>query len=265
MIDLHTHILPGVDDGSRSLDESLKMAKAAERDGVETIVATPHLFRHSFVQTDLSLLREKWVGLASAVVKQGIQVEILLGAEVHFVHDFYDELKRNYQYLVLNKGSYVIVEFPSHHIFSGVRELFFKLISQGTNLIVAHPERNSHFMHQPDLFYELIKLGAYAQANSGSFSGLYGREVKETATRFLECNLYHFLASDSHGKYERETRLSRAYHKVKEKAGEDQAAALVIDNPEAALKGKNLPFWREPLNPVKKKRALLFRIPLSFK
>ncbi len=261
MIDIHCHILPGIDDGASDVEESLKMARFAQEDGVKTIIATPHVFRPPFVQKNLSVIQEKWIEFSVLLKSNNIQVELLLGSEVHFVHNLTEVLKINYPYFGLNRGSYLIIEFPSNHVFSGVKQLFFELTSMGLNLIIAHPERNSIFMHDPELLYDLIKMGVYTQANSGSFSSFYGSRTKEAAYRFLEWNFYHFLASDSHGKHKRSTSLSRAYRKVSELVGDEEATALVEHNPEAVIKDKDIPFFKDPINPKKKKKTFFIKIP----
>ncbi len=261
MIDIHCHILPGIDDGASDVEESLKMARFAEQDGVKTIIATPHVFRPPFIHDDLFLIRDKWSEFSPILKTNNIQVDLLLGSEVHFVHNLIDVMKSNYPYIGLNRGSYMIVEFPSNHVFSGVKNLFFELVSRGLNLIIAHPERNSVFVRDPILLYDLIKMGVYAQANSGSFSAFYGTSVQEAVYQFLEWNFYHFLASDSHGKHNRATRLSKAFRKVQGKVGEEEALALVEHNPKAVVDDREIPFFKDPINPTKKKKTFFVKIP----
>jgi len=261
MIDIHCHILPGIDDGASDEEESLKMARFAEQDGVKTIIATPHVFRPPFIQKNLSVIQEKWSELSSKLKSYNIHVELLLGSEVHFVHNLIDVLKIKYPYFELNRGSYMIVEFPSNHVFSGVKQLFFELTSRGLNLIIAHPERNSVFIRDPALLYDLIKMGVYTQANSGSFSSFYGSRTQEAAYQFLEWDFYHFLASDSHGKHNKSTRLSRGVRKISEIIGAEEATALVEDNPRAVINNREIPFFKDPFNPTKKKKTFFIKIP----
>ncbi len=227
MIDLHSHILPGLDDGARSTEESLEMARIAERDGVEKIVATPHLFRGNFIHEDLSIIENKRSELSQALKENNIRVEILAGAEVHISHNLIDEIRKNRENLVLSQSSYMFVEFPSDLIFSGAKNLFFELMSEGIIPIIAHPERNSVFIHNPSLLYELIQMGGLSQANSGSFSGLYGRRVEEAVLHFLELNFIHFIASDSHNAHSVVSRLSEAMKRARMIVGEEKARALV--------------------------------------
>jgi protein-tyrosine phosphatase len=256
MIDLHCHILPDLDDGARSLDEAVEMAKIAERDGIERIAATPHLFRDNFVYEDLGIIEERRKELTEILKLNKIQVELLPGAEVHISHNLIGEIRKNRSYLVLNQSSYMFVEFPAEHVFFGVKELFFELMSEGITPIIAHPERNSVFASRPAFLYELIQMGALAQANSGSFSGVYGREVEEAVFRFLEFNLIHFIGSDGHNTGSLAPRLSEAVKKTEITLGKERSRALVQDNPQAVIENREIPFFAEPINPEEKKLKL---------
>ncbi len=264
MIDLHSHILPGVDDGARSMEESLEMARIAERDGVEKIVATPHLFRGNFIHEDLSIIENKRSELSQALKENNVRVEILAGAEVHISHNLIDEIRKNRENLVLSQSSYMFVEFPSDLVFSGAKNLFFELMSEGINPIIAHPERNSLFIHNPSLLYELILMGGLSQANSGSFSGLYGSRVEEAVLHFLELNLIHFIASDSHNTHSLVSRLSEAMKRAQMIVGEEKASALVKDNPQAVLDDKDIPYLPDPINPKEKEKSFKIKIPKIF-
>ena len=256
MIDLHCHILPDLDDGAQSLKEAVEMARIAENEGIEKIVATPHLFRDNFVHEDLSIIKERHRKLSKALKAENIHVEILSGAEVHISHNLIEEIRKNRSYLVLNKSSYMAVEFPSDHVFSGVKELFFELMSEGIIPIIAHPERNSVFARNSGFLYELIQKGALAQANSGSFSGVYGREVEEAVFCFLELNLIHFIGSDGHNKRSLAPRLSEAVKRAEITLGKERSRALVLDNPRAVIENREIPFLADPINPEEKKLRL---------
>ncbi len=155
----------------------------------------------------------------------------------------------------------MFVEFPSEHVFRGVKELFFELMSEGITPIIAHPERNSVFARNPSFLFELVQMGALAQANSGSFSGIYGREAEEVVFRFLELNLIHFIASDGHNTRSLAPRLSEALKKAEMVIGEEQARALVKENPEAVLEDREIPYLPEVINPEEKGKKLRVKIP----
>lgn len=261
MIDLHCHILPGIDDGANSLEEAVEMARIAEEDGIQKIVATPHLFRGIFVHQDLGIIEERREELREALEANNIHVEILSGAEVHIAHNLMDEIRRNRNSLVINRRSYMFVEFPSQHVFSGVKELFFELMSEGITPIIAHPERNSVFVRNPSFLYELIQTGSLAQANSGSLSGIYGKEAEQAVFRFLEMNLIHFIASDGHNKSALAPRIFNARKKAESVIGTEGSTALVEDNPGAVLEDKEIPYLPEAEDPSKKAKSLRLRFP----
>ncbi len=265
MIDLHCHILHGLDDGAKSLDEAAEMAKTAAMDGIKKIVATPHLFRGDFTPQNLSIIEKKLDELRNVLQKRSIPVEIIKGAEVHISHNLIDEIRKNRNYLVLNSGSYMILEFPAGHVFSGVKELLFEMQSEGIRPIIAHPERNYVFMRSPDLLYGLVGAGALAQANSGSFTGLYGKRVEETAFCFLELNLTHFIASDAHNPRSSSMWLSQAIYNVKERMGNGAAYAFVDANPNAVLENKELVHLQDPVDPRKNEKSFKIKIPRLFR
>jgi protein-tyrosine phosphatase len=260
MIDLHCHILPGVDDGAKSLEEAVEMAQIAEDEGIERIVATPHLFRENFLNEDLGIIEEKRKELSGALEASNIHLELLSGAEVHIAHNLMEEIRKNRNYLVINRSSYMFVEFPSRHVFSGVKELFFELMSEGIIPIIAHPERNSVFVRNPSFLYELIQMGSLAQANSGSLSGIYGREAEQAVCRFLEMNLIHFIGSDGHNTDALAPRLLEARERVERIIGEEGAVALVKENPGAVLEDRGIPYQPEAVDPSKKERRLPLKI-----
>jgi len=257
MIDLHSHILPGLDDGARSLQESLDIARIAEKDGIKRMVATPHLFRGEFIHEDLGIIQRKRDKLSQALNENNIPIEILTGAEVHISHNLIQQISQNRQHLTLNKSSYMF--------FYGVKNLFFELMSEGIIPIIAHPERNSVFVSTPSLLYELIQMGALSQANSGSFSGLYGKTAEDAVHHFLELNLIHFIASDCHNTRSIVPRLSEAVERAMTIIGGEKARALVKDNPRAVLDDEQIPYLDDPINPEEKAKSFKINIPGIFK
>jgi protein-tyrosine phosphatase len=261
MIDLHCHILPGLDDGAKTLEESVEMARIARDDGITTSVATPHLFRGGNTVEKLNGAGEKLEELRRALKAANIEVNLLAGAEVHISHNLIGEIRNNRKSMVLNGSSYMFVEFPSEHIYPGVKNLFFDLMSEGINPIIAHPERNSVFAQNPGLLFDLVGMGALAQANSGSFTGLYGRQAAEVVVRFLEWNLIHFIASDAHGPKSIPPGLSEAVARAESLVGKERAKAFVEDNPRAVLEDREIPVLLSPVNPKDKRKSFSIKLP----
>lgn len=265
MIDLHCHILPGLDDGANSLDEAVEMARMAEDDGIRKIVATPHLFRGEFTPNDLGLIEEKKQELVKALKKMNINIEVFTGAEVHISHNLIGEIRKNRKFLVINQSSYMFVEFPSEHVFSGVKDLFFNLMSEGITPVITHPERNSIFIRNSSMLYELVQMGSFCQANSGSFTGLYGLNSQKAVHRFLELGLIHFISSDCHNTRSIIPKLSEAVIRASGIVGEVNATALVEENPQAVLDNQEIPYFPAPVSPGEREKSLKIKIPSLFR
>jgi protein-tyrosine phosphatase len=159
----------------------------------------------------------------------------------------------------------MFIEFPSDHIYSGIKELIFELTSEGIIPIIAHPERNSVFIRNMELLYDLIQLGSLSQANSGSFNHRYGTQVEEAAFRLLEMNLIHFVGSDAHNPRTSAPRLMDAVKKIEVIIGEEKARALVVENPQAVLSDLEIPYFPEPVDPREREKKLRIKIPRIFR
>ena len=265
MIDLHCHILPGLDDGAVDMAESVEMARIAREDGIRTIVATPHVFRDGSDPKVLTLIAGKRDELAGALATAGIDLKIACGAEVYFSHEFLEEVRKNRKRIVVNGSAYLFVEFPSDHVYAGARDIFFNLLNEGIIPIVAHPERNTSFQKEPALLFELVRMGALTQANSRSFLGGYGSRVRETAESFLRLNLVQIIASDGHSPRTRAPRMRAAVAEVAKIVGERAAAAMVTANPEAVINDGEPPHRPDPIDPSTLKKTLKISVPSLFK
>lgn len=261
MIDLHCHILPGLDDGARDLDQAVEMARIAHEDGIEIIVGTPHLFNGSFAYDDLGVFEEKRELLERALTAGDVPLKVLSGAEVHITHDLVASVRRHRERLVLAGGSYIFIEFPHDHVFQGVKDLFFELMSERVTPIIAHPERNMAFARFPKQLYDLVEMGALAQVNGGSLLGHYGPDSEAAALRFLELGLVHFLSSDGHNIHSKPPRLAAAAERAAVVVGRDKASALVRDNPRAVIEDREIPFHPDPVQPEGKERTLKMKFP----
>jgi protein-tyrosine phosphatase len=265
MIDLHCHILPGLDDGAADMDEAVEMARIARADGVRTIVATPHVFRDGSDPAVLGRIAAKRDELAKALAGAGVDVKIVCGAEVYFSHEFLEEVRRKRKRIVINGSAYLFVEFPPEHVYASARDIFFDLMSDAVIPIIAHPERNTDFQKDPGRLYELVRMGALAQANSRSFLGGYGTRVRETVESFLRLSLVHIIASDAHSPRTRAPRLKAAVAEAAKIVGESAAAAMAGANPEAVI-GDGEPPWRpDPVDPASRKKSVRLSVPRFLK
>ncbi|MFC2141375.1 tyrosine-protein phosphatase [Acidobacteriota bacterium] len=264
MIDIHCHILPEMDDGAQNMKHAVAMAQLAAADETKTIIATPHLFKGSFDLQGFDMINEKCKELNKALSTANINLNVLPGAEVHISHNLSQEIQNHYEYMVLNRSSYMLLEFPSAHVFPGAQNLFFDLMGANIRPIIAHPERNSVFINKPQLLYELLRLGGLAQANSGSFAGLYGRTVQSTANLFLDWNFYNFVGSDGHNTSTIPPQLSATKRYVAKRKGERFADALFELNPRAILRNNDLPYRPDPTNPQEAQRSFKIKLPGLF-
>jgi protein-tyrosine phosphatase len=261
MIDLHCHILPGLDDGAKDLAHAVAMARIARDDGITHIAGTPHLFKGSFDFPDLGVFAEARDRLSGALREEGVDITILAGAEVHITHGLVGEVRARRKSLTLAGSAYLIVEFPHDHVYSGAKDLFFELMSEGVIPIIAHPERNTMFAQFPKLLFELVDLGALAQANAGSLLDAHGLEAGTAVRRFLELSLVHFIASDGHNTHSKAPRLAAAAAAAAAIVGDAIAAALVTDNPRAVIEDRDIPYHPDPVDPGGKDKKLKLRIP----
>jgi protein-tyrosine phosphatase len=246
MIDIHSHILAGFDDGASSLEESIEMCRIAKADGIETIVATPHILKGNYRNEDPQLILEK---IEELKAKSPDGIEILPGSDVHFQHDIIHRLIDQRSIISINNKCYLLIEFPFNLIPVGTKEVFRQLLSNGYKPIITHPERNLEFIQSPKLLFELIQEGALAQITAMSIIGEFGSITKKASHHFLKHNLVHVIASDAHDASWRTPTLKEAVTAAAEIIGPEKAKAMVEDNPRSILKGEELPFFEEPIFP----------------
>ncbi len=265
MIDIHSHILPGVDDGAKDMATALEMARMAVDDGIKKMIATPHLFRGSDSASGFEEIEKARKEFTEVLKENDIPLELLVGAEVHISHNLIDEIRDHRRFLVLNQSRYMFIEFPSEHVFSGAKDLVFELMTEGIIPIIAHPERNSVFRRNPNFLYELLEMGVLSQVNQGSFNGIYGTHVQEAVFRFLELGYVHFLATDCHNTWIIPPRLSEALKKAAGVIGEDSAKKLVEDNPLCVVEDKEVSYTPEPKKAEAKRKTFKIKLPSFMK
>ena len=220
MIDIHCHILPGVDDGAPDTETSIAMARIAANDGIHTIIATPHL-------TDAAYPREKLIEAVSqlntALQQQSIPITILFGAEVqaHIALSVADRF-------CLADSFCLLVEFPHSYLPTDARELISALTTRSITPIIAHPERNSQIGRDPWLLAPLLEMGTKIQITAESLTGNLGMTAKNCAEYLLRSGHVHYLATDSHAPRFREPILSKAVKQAARIIGEEQAKKLVM-------------------------------------
>lgn len=237
MIDIHSHILPGIDDGAQTIEDSIKMAKAAVNEGITTIIATPHHKNNQFTNLKSSILTK--VNDLNTVLKQeNIPLTVLPGQEVRIygevLEDYYKE-----EILTLNHTKYLFIEFPSSSVPRYAERLLYELQTEGIIPIIVHPERNKELQEKPDLLYQFVKNGALTQVTASSVAGYFGKNVKKFSEQLIEHNLTHFVASDAHNVHNRGFKMVEALDTIEENFGVDYIY-LFKENAELLLEDKNI-------------------------
>jgi protein-tyrosine phosphatase len=238
VIDIHSHILPDIDDGARTMEEAVEMARIAREDGIEFMVSTPHMFNGLSGNPEPSEVIERVAALNEAINDPN-GLKILPGNEVHVSHDI-AEHARNNRVTKINRRNYMLVEFPQLTVPIGADELFYKLLLQGVRPILVHPERNAQIQSSPSIVGRYVERGVYIQVTAMSVTGEFGPSAKATADTLLRHNCVHFLATDTHRTKSRPPILSRGREAAALVIGAVRAQALVQDNPRAVINGEPL-------------------------
>jgi len=236
MIDLHIHILPDMDDGSRNTEESLDMARSAVAGGINAIVATPHVMAGVYNNTREKIL-DAVQALRSLLQAHNIPLEVYPGAEYMLDPEIPQWLKEGQALTLYDGGKYLLVEFPTADIPLFANQTLFELALQGVTPVIAHPERNGIFIEDPDKLLPFIERGVLCQGTAGSLTGLFGSRVQQVAVDYLLDGCYHFISSDAHGTGSRFPDLSEAC-RVAEGYSAGLGELLTMDNPERLLQGR---------------------------
>lgn len=251
MIDIHCHILHGVDDGPKTLEESLNMARVAIKDGITTIVATPH-HKNNQYDNPKSTIMQKVEELNVALMQEGIPLNILPGQEVRIYGEILDDYYKK-DVLTINQTKYLFIEFPSSTVPRYAERLLYELQTEGIIPIIVHPERNKELQEKTDLLYQFVKNGALTQVTAASILGYFGKNVKRFSEQLIECNLTHFIASDAHNTDNRTFKVNDANEQIRKKFGED-FTFLFRENSELLLSDNYI--IKEIPQKIKRKRVL---------
>ncbi len=246
MIDLHCHILPGVDDGPASQDESLAMARIAVEDGIHAVVATPHTL-NGIYSNPLREVISKVATLQKSLSENHIDLLLYVGADVHLCPHLVDRITSGDAPTINDTGNFILLELPSQTIpKKGVKDEIFALKLNGITPIITHPERNAIIQHDPEILYEFISMGALSQVTAMSLTGDFGMRVKHSTEILLKYRLAHIIASDAHSSDNRPPVLSRAVENAAEILGNnEEAERMVTEVPSAIVSGK-MPDIPEP-------------------
>ena len=246
MIDLHCHILPGIDDGAESLDESLAMARSAVEDGIHAIVATPHTLNGIYTNPVKKVI-SRVADLKKIFSENHIDLRLYTGADVHLCPQMLDLIKSGDAGTIDNAGKFILLELPPQAIPQGLKDEIFSLKLNAITPIITHPERNPAIQQDIGILHELVRIGALCQITSTSITGDFGSPVLLCSEKLLKHRLVHVIASDAHSADRRPPVLSRAVEAAAEILGSyDEAMKMVTDIPASILLG-DMPDIPEPV------------------
>lgn len=252
MIDIHSHILPGIDDGAQTVEDSIAMARMAVQEGIQKMIATPHHKNGKYENRKIDIISQV-VELNEILIKEGIPLEILPGQETRI----YGEVLKDYKYneiLTLNDGGkYLFMELPSGNVPRYTEQLLMDIQFERLTPIIVHPERNQELIQNPELLYNFVKNGALTQVTAGSVSGAFGKTIQKFAIQLVESNLTHFISSDAHNITSRSFKMNEAFDVVEKKFGVDWID-LFLDNAELLAQGKVI--YKEIPEKIKQKKIL---------
>jgi protein-tyrosine phosphatase len=237
MIDIHSHILPGIDDGVKTEDEAVEFARMAEHDGVELIVATPHC-KDGFYPNDRAKVLDEVQRLRTRLKAEGVALRLEPGAEVHICPDLVERIADGRAPTLMDNGRTLLLELSLTQYPVELENLVFELKLADLEVVFAHPERIRYFQDDVRRYEAVIHQGATGQITTGSVLGVFGRQTAEFSEELMTKGLVHVLASDAHNVRGRPPVLLEAVEACAEWVGEARALAMVHDAPRALLEGR---------------------------
>ena len=232
MIDFHSHILPQIDDGSKSYNETIEMLEEAKNAGFEKIISTSH-----YIEKYYEINEEQRLQLLKNINFQDIK--LYLGSEIYVTNEIVQLLKDK-KASTINNSRYVLYELPMHSKNINDKEIIYRLVENGYVPIIAHPERYSYVQEAPEYVEELAEMGALFQSNYGSIIGMYGEKAKKTVKKLLKQNLIHFLGSDVHRPEQIYPKISKILKKLNKIVSQEKLEELTTLNAQKVLNDEEI-------------------------
>jgi protein-tyrosine phosphatase len=258
LIDIHHHLIYGVDDGPSNREDAIAMAHEAARSGITHIVCTPH--RSDQYAYPVSTIRQNFDDLKQTLLGT---IDISLGCELHIDPESIRLAKQTPQTYAMCGKKYLLVELPAQTVTSHMGDALERLADTGCHLILAHPERYPSLYKNPEICARWVRKGCLLQVTASSFFGRFGKTAEAFSHQLLENNWIHFIATDAHNIKWRPPHMQKAYDHIANKMGNDAAERLCVRNPMCVVEGKSLAPQPEPIglnskNPFQKKKWLFF-------
>jgi protein-tyrosine phosphatase len=244
MVDIHHHLLFGLDDGSNSIETSVEMAKLAVADGITHVVCSPHA--NGNYAFDPAVNAAKTAELRARLAEQKIPLTLGSGCDFHLSFDNVKQAKEDPARFSINGLGYLLVEVPDYGLPPGLTETFYELQLAGLTPILTHPERNPTLQKEPTRLMDWLRSGVLMQVTADSLTGHKGKHAQRMAHDLLEKRWVHFLATDAHNTTSRPPRMREAHDMVASQYGASYAHALCLTNPLAVFLGKQFEVAEEP-------------------
>ena len=254
MVDIHSHFLPGLDDGAATVEASLAMIEMAAADGTTHLVGTPHCNS----QYKFSAERNRAL-VAELQTRAGARIRLFSGCDFHLSYENIQQALADKLPFTINQGDYLLAEFSDYALAPNTPELLHGLRVHGIFPVITHPERN-RLIHQRGAAFlaQLVEMGCPIQITAAAFTGRFGSRAQAFAEELLAHRLVHIVASDAHDTRDRSPKLSPARAAVAALAGEDVAQALFVENPRAVIDNRPLPYMPTPAVPAKRRKRFWF-------
>lgn len=251
MIDLHFHILPGIDDGAKTIEDSVALARKAAEDGITKILATPH-HKNGAYENPKQKIIEAVESLNARLAEEKINVVILPGQETRIFGDIVEAIEAD-EILTLNHSPYLFIELPSNHVPRYTRQILFDLQVKGLKPVIVHPERNAGIIEHSDTLYDLVTNGALTQVTASSILGNFGKKIQRFSFELIEAKMAHFIASDAHNLTSRSCKLREAYELLEREYG-IEARYYFQENAELVVNNQTV--YAEPPERIRRKKFL---------
>jgi protein-tyrosine phosphatase len=235
LVDIHSHIVYGVDDGAKTIEDSIAMLELAAESGTTDIVATPHSdLKYNF---DHDLVKER---VAEMQARVGDKIRIHQGCDFHLFYDNIESCKTNRSRFTINGHRYLMVEFAESSIPKPIVNIFQDMIQNDITPVITHPERNALLMGRVSEMVQWVRFGCLIQVTAQSFTGRFGKAAHEGARRLMSQRMVHFIASDAHDTEWRPPDMREPYQLIASEYGEHVAEKLFVTHPRMTLTGKYL-------------------------
>ena len=237
MIDFHTHILPGIDDGSRNIEETITLLNEAEENGFDKIILTPHYLEDTYEVNEEN--RSTLLNKLKECIPES-KLELYLANEIYVTHNMLDLLKER-EASTINNTRYILFELPMIRNISNLKNIIYGLLENKYIPVIAHPERYKYVQENPNMLLDLINLGVLFQSNFGSLVGIYGNDAKKTVKLLLKANMIHFMGSDVHRANTIYAQMDKIMKELRKTISNEKIEEITEINPSLVLQDKEIP------------------------